>query len=397
MPRKTNCVDKNGNKRYRLQKKVGMRKNKHGDWVPQIKNFYGRCKQEAEEKYVEYCNAQASGQANNKFRCLGEAIDMYAENVFKKLSIANSTKQKYLNAYKKLFQNTPLSGRPLNEVTSIDLQKFYNNLDQCESTRRALHNFLRLFYKYADQNNICSDITSCLVVPKGCHEPKNEEIDVWDNEEIQRVIDALDGSPLRLLIVLAVNTGARISELLALTYEDVSDNTMTINKQLSEIASVESDGGVILHMEPVKSKNSNRTIPLTDEVMEEIEKHRQLQKRLKRKYRYDNNGFLFTTSTGKLHYKRTITRSLERLYRRIGVKHHKFHAYRHTFGTNLSKAGVPIEVVSILMGHSSIDITAKYYINVDAERRRTAIEKIVSMTLTKKSAEEADTNDKTTC
>ncbi len=56
---------------------------------------------------------------------------------------------------------------------------------------------------------------------------------------------------------------------------------------------------------------------------------------------------------------------------------------------------LPIEVVSILMGHSSIDITAKYYINVDAERRRTAIEKIVSMTLTKKSDEDADTNDKT--
>ena len=78
MPRKTNCVDKSGNKRYRLQSKIGMRKNKHGDWVPQIKNFYGRCKQEAEEKYVEYCNAQASGQADTKFRCLGEAIDMYA-------------------------------------------------------------------------------------------------------------------------------------------------------------------------------------------------------------------------------------------------------------------------------------------------------------------------------
>ena len=72
---------------------------------------------------------------------------------------------------------------------------------------------------------------------------------------------------------------------------------------------------------------------------------------------------------------------MSRLYKRIGVEPHKFHAFRHTFGTNLSRASVPIEETSKLMGHSDISITAKYYVYVNAERRRAAVDKIVGYSL----------------
>ena len=381
MAKKTNYTDRNGHCRYRLQRKVGMRLNRDGQWVPHIKSFYGSCKREAEEKYIAYMSESHTEQSRMVFRCLGEALDTFAETVFKQSDLANSTKKKYLAAYKNLLQDTPLSGQPLNEVTALDLQRIYNDLTQCYSTRRALHNFLSQFYKYADLNGICPDITRSLVIPKGVTQTRDDTIDVWLDEDVQAVIQALEGSPLRLLIVLAVNTGARFAELLALTYDDIADNMLIINKQLYEMAAIDDKDNVVLHMEPVKSKSSNRSIPLSDDVLAEIEKHRQLQKQLMRKHRYDNHGYLFTTSHGTLYYKRNVVRALTRLYRRIGVPYHKFHAYRHSFGTNLSRAGVPIEVTSKLMGHASIDITAKYYINVEAERRREAIEKITGFTL----------------
>ena len=84
---------------------------------------------------------------------------------------------------------------------------------------------------------------------------------------------------------------------------------------------------------------------------------------------------------GHFTIKRNIIRSLKRLYKRIGVPCHKFHSFRHTFGTNLSRAGVPIEETAKLMGHSSIEITAKYYINIDAKRKREALEKIIKYSL----------------
>jgi integrase len=44
-----------------------------------------------------------------------------------------------------------------------------------------------------------------------------------------------------------------------------------------------------------------------------------------------------------------------------------FHAFRHSFGTNLAKAGVPIHVIQSLMGHSSLAITGRYLHFVDEE------------------------------
>ena len=48
--------------------------------------------------------------------------------------------------------------------------------------------------------------------------------------------------------------------------------------------------------------------------------------------------------------------------------------YRHTFGTNLCRQGVPIQTASKLLGHDDISTTAKYYVNVSADEKARAIE-----------------------
>ena len=73
--------------------------------------------------------------------------------------------------------------------------------------------------------------------------------------------------------------------------------------------------------------------------------------------------------------------ALERLYKRIGVPYHKFHSFRHTFATNLSRAGVPIEETSALLGHSSIEMTAKYYVDISTKRKMEAMKKVVGFSL----------------
>lgn len=173
--------------------------------------------------------------------------------------------------------------------------------------------------------------------------------------------------------------GARYSELLALTYDDIKDNTLIINKQLTEVPD-SPKGKYIPHISTTKTNSSNRIIPLSAAVVEEINKHKKLHKAEMMKNGYRTNN-IFTTSNGNYLYKRNVSLSLIRLYRRIGVPYHKFHTYRHTFGTNLSRAGVPIEETARLMGHSNINVTAKYYINISEERKLEAVEKITSFSL----------------
>ena len=206
------------------------------------------------------------------------------------------------------------------------------------------------------------------------------DITVWPDEDVKKVIDALEGTTLRLLIVLAVNTGLRFAELLALEYNDIKDNILYVTKQLSEEAPLDGNGSSVLHITRTKTINANRAIPLSESVMSEIKHHKAIQKAQMAEYGYITN-YLFTTSNGTLYYKRNVNRSLTRLYKRIGVNHRKFHAYRATFATNLARAGVPIEQTAKLLGHGDIEVTARYYVHISAEQQKAAVEKITSFTL----------------
>lgn len=376
MAKKTNCTI-NGKEYYRIYRKVGMKPGPHGIWVDERKAFYGSSKKEAEEKYALYMKKKRAGISGSV--CLGEIIDQWNETIFMPSGLSEGTKANYSRAYRNYFRNKPIAGRLPENVTSLDLQEFYNASGLSYGALKPLHNFLRHFYKYAELAGICRDITGCITVPKDKSRPESskQDIDVWSDEDLKKVINALEGSTLRLLIVLAVNTGARISELLALTYSDIKDNMLYINKQVSE---VKSDGVGGIHITEPKTSCSNRVIPLSDPVMAEVRKHTALHKAQMLQNGYRTN-FIFTTSNGSLYYRRNITRALKRLYGRIGVPYHKFHAYRHTFGTNLSRAGVPIEETAKLMGHADISVTARYYIGIDADRKREAVQKIASYSL----------------
>ena len=379
MAKKTNCTI-NGKEYYRIYRKVGMKRNKLGIWVDDRKAFYGSCKREAEEEYRRYMERKKVGMGSEQ--CFGQLIEQWIEEVFKYSDLANSTKVKYIDAYKALLQPHRLTGMSITEITAMDIQRFYNSYEQSPSTLKSVHNLLRHFFKYAELQGICRNITHSLTLPRNVKKSGQTDdlvIDVWEDEDLKKVIQAMENHRLRLLVILAVNTGCRIGELLAITFDDIRDGKLYISKQLVEL----SDSGTSSYqqyIEDTKSSASNRVIPLSEKVVEEIEKHRVWQRKemLQNGYR---TQYLFTTSNGTWYYKRNIRRALNRFYRRVDVPAHKFHAFRHTFGTNLSRAGVSIEETAKLMGHSDIQITAKYYINISAERKKDAVEKILKYSL----------------
>ena len=386
MAKKTNCV-KNGREYYKINRKVGEKVNKEGKVVSVMKTFYGSCKKEAEAKFKAFMEQkriqEEEASSSDLHTPMYQVIDRWIEVFFNNSDLAETTKALYVNNYKKYLRNTDLASKKLGDVTALMIQQFYNNCDLKNSNLKAINKLLLHFYNYCELNAICSNIARPLKVPKkdtaeklhGIH-----EIDVWKDEDLKKVINALTGTTLRFLVVLAVNTGARFSELLALTYDDLDGNKLTINKQITEISYAGKSG---VRLSDTKTACSNRVLYLPDEVIKEFEKHRSIHRKemLKNGYRTD---ILFSTNTGHYHYKSEVTRSLNRVYKKIGVPQHKFHSFRHTFGTNLSRAGVPIERTSKLMGHSGIDVTSQYYINIGEEEKLDAVEKIVPFSLVRK-------------
>ena len=175
---------------------------------------------------------------------------------------------------------------------------------------------------------------------------------------------------------MALNTGLRVSELLGLKYSDIEKDVLHVRRQLKYVAQYEDGKLTGRTFQLISPKyNSVRDVPLNKSAKVALPEHtyRHKEEMLRLGYRTD---FIFTTNSGGFIDRRNLARSLERLYSRIGIEAKSIHTYRHTFASKLCEQGVPIQTASKLLGHSSINVTAKYYVNISHNEKLKAVEKL---------------------
>lgn len=384
MANKTN-YHVNGNDYYRLTKTIGKRLNENGVEVPVRKSFYGASKKEATEKYEAFLKRRSMG-LNSKVEYFGIIADHWIYNFFVKDSkLKDRTKQQYLGHWNNYIRGTELYDMALDEINAGTIQEVYNSLDAPISAIKGANKLMRKFYQYLEREGYARNITGSLVIPSKEKKVGDEEevIVVWTDEELSKIFNGFSKADprfrLRFLLVLAYNTGCRISELLAVRYDDITDDGLRINKQVirrptfrkGELNTFEFD------LDPPKSKASYRTVPVNDFVVRELKRHHKWHEKEMNEKGYSSE-FIFTTDTGGFYDSRNIGRALERYYDRVGVEYKGFHTYRHTFGTNLCRNGIPIQTTSALLGHEDISVTAKYYINIDADQKQEAVNSLMT-------------------
>ena len=86
-------------------------------------------------------------------------------------------------------------------------------------------------------------------------------------------------------------------------------------------------------------------------------------------------GLLFTTLEGGPVSDEYVRAMLRRMARRAGVeKRVTPHTFRHTYASELEAAGVPVSVISKLLGHSSLAVTARYLDHLTNDQAVMALE-----------------------
>jgi integrase len=188
-----------------------------------------------------------------------------------------------------------------------------------------------------------------------------EEINPLDSEEARRFLEAARETPDRLeaLYVLALNTGMRQGELLALKWDDVDleRGMLQVRRTLTRT------GGSYSLGEP-KTKKSRRTIRLTAGAVEALRKHLrgQLEEMERMGSLYQPGGLVFATETGTIINPSNLrNRSFKPLLKRAGLRQIRFHDLRHTCATLLLSKNVNPKVVSEMLGHASVRITLDTY------------------------------------
>jgi integrase len=192
--------------------------------------------------------------------------------------------------------------------------------------------------------------------------PAPQEIRALSADETRRMLETAVGDRLEALYVLAVHTGMRQGELLALRWQDVNMENAVVSVRRSLTRS----GGKVVFGEP-KTKKSRRSIRLTPQAVEALRLHlkRQLRDMEILGDRYQDQGLVFTTDTGApINPSNLRQRSFAPLLKRAGLPHMRFHDLRHTCATLLLSRGVHPKFVQELLGHATIAITLDTYSHV---------------------------------
>ena len=104
-----------------------------------------------------------------------------------------------------------------------------------------------------------------------------------------------------------------------------------------------------------KSRRSNRAVPIADRLAGELE--RQFQRS---PYQADDDLVFCHPDTGHPYDASKLRRRLKAVVRSAGVREVRFHDLRHTFGTRMAGAGVPMRTLQEWMGHSDLTTTLRY-------------------------------------
>ena len=155
-------------------------------------------------------------------------------------------------------------------------------------------------------------------------------------------------------VLIAVTTGVRRGELLALRWSDIDlkASTLTVNQSLERIRGK-------LEFKSPKTKHSRRTISLPSETVKALREHHtvQLQQRLKLGLGRDPRGLVFGRADGEPMDADTLSKSFRRLVRIAKVTPITLHGLRHTHISHLLMDGVHVKVVSERAGHANVTTT----------------------------------------
>lgn len=163
---------------------------------------------------------------------------------------------------------------------------------------------------------------------------------------LRNVGDDEYGQTEHALYLTAAMTGLRQGELLALRWLDVDWQAGRLRVRRTYTRH---------EFGTPKSKRSSRSVPMTDRVAGELERH------FKRSaYQADSDLVFCHPETGNPLDPAKIRRRFAKTLERAGLRKVRFHDLRHTFGTHCAGAGVPLRTLQEWMGHKDAKTTQVY-------------------------------------
>lgn len=290
---------------------------------------------------------------------LGNAIENWVMTT-KRVSVKAATYDRLVTSLT-LMKHYDIYGIRIDELEVSDIQRYINELADAGYSLSTIKKQYHLIGAYISYANLVGDIQRPL--HKGVKLPSEttvkkhkREIVAYTREEQKRLKNVLmrGDSPAYNVVLVMLETGMRIGEVLALGWDDINwvRKSIRIGKTVVNIANTRRS----FVQNSAKSYTSNRTIPMSTDCYE-------LLKFLKSIDEVDSD-FVFHDENGDRITYEAVRWWIGKACEEAGIPYYGMHVFRHTFATNCYENGCDVKILSKLLGHSDVTITYNIYIHL---------------------------------
>jgi len=286
--------------------------------------------------------------------------------------IAYSTKKAYAGCLEKWIE--PRWGEySLLEIRAVEVESWLKSLNRAPGTRCKIRNVMSLLFNHGRRHDLC-DRNPIEWVRQSAK--RRTAPDILTTNEVQGLLANLRFRE-RTLVLLAVTTGLRRSELFALKWKDVDFQGKQICVTRSIVQNV---------IGVCKTESSQKPVPAHDDLMKALREWRG-----QTPYKSSESWvFASPANQGRRPYlaQQIMQRHILPIARKLGIaKRIGWHTFRHTYSTLLRSTGAELKIMQELLRHSTIRVTLDTYTQAVTTEKRNAQEAVVALLFREKTQE----------
>jgi len=334
------------------------------DGKPDTRTVYRKTSDEAAAELDRIRQSLAQGlTVTSKQQTMKEFLAAWLEDTVKP-RLAPKTYHSYAETVKRYIE--PHIGKiALDKLTPQDVQRMVAKVTKDVSAHMGAYSRVVLraaLTRAMKWGYVGRNVAALTDAPKVVR----REMTALTPEEAKQLLKAMRGDRLEALYTVALALGLRQGEALGLRWQDIDldTRTLTVRYQLQRV-----DSKLVL-VEP-KTPKSRRALMLPGIVVEALKRHRTRQKeeRLLAGYRWQDTGFVFTSTIGTPLDADNMRREFHATVTAAKLPPMRFHDLRHSAASLLAAQGASARDVMETLGHTQIGTTLNLYTHVFTERK----------------------------